>query len=232
METILEAINLKKEYNRHLVLDIENLKIQKGKIVGLIGPNGSGKTIFMRIAAGMLEQSHGSITICGLEPGIATKSMVSFLPETPYLSKWLTIEDSVGFFKDFYADMDDKKALEILQIMKINKKDYVSTLSKGSFDKVALALTLSRKSKLYLLDEPFSGVDRIILREIIDLTMNTLHDDCSIIISTQRISETERVFDDVIFLGNGKIVLSDNAEDLRQKEGKSVDGVFKEVFSC
>lgn len=230
MDNILESKNLSKSYFTKKALNNVNLEIQKGKVVGLLGPNGSGKTTFIKIAAGILRKSSGEILIDGKKPGVETKAVVSYLPDRNYLYKWMKIRDAVELFRDFYDDFDDKKCEELLKFMKLEEESKVTSLSKGMMEKLNLTLVLSRKAKLYILDEPLAGVDPVAREQILDAIINNYSEDCSMIITTHLVKDIERVFDDVAFIKEGEIVLSGNAEDLRCEKGKSIDELFREVF--
>lgn len=230
MESILKVENLTKKYFTKKALDSMNLEIKKGKIVGLLGPNGSGKTTLMNICAGLLRPSSGSILIDGKKPGIYTKSIVSYLPDKNYLYKWMKIKDAIKFYKDFYKDFDEKKCSELLKFMKLCEDDKVTSLSKGMTEKLNLTLTLSRKAKLYILDEPLGGVDPSARQKILDAIIDNYTEDSSMIISTHLVNDIERIFDDVAFISKGKIVLKGEAEQLRMEKGKSIDELFMEVF--
>lgn len=230
MYNILKAENLCKSYFNKKALQGANLTIKQGKILGLLGPNGSGKTTFLKIAAGLLHPTSGSIIIDGQEPGVYTKSIVSYLPDTEYLFKWMKIKDAVGYFKDFYSDFDEKKAAELLEFMKLDMNSSVKSLSKGMKEKLKLTLVLSRKAKLYILDEPLGGVDPTAREKILDAIINNFSEHSSMIITTHLVNDIERIFDDVAFINEGEIVLQGNAEELRQSKNKSIDELYREVF--
>ncbi len=230
MYNVLEAENLCKSYLNKRALQGANLTIQQGKILGLLGPNGSGKTTFLKIAAGILHPSSGKLLIDGKEPGVYTKSIVSYLPDTEYLFKWMKIKDAVQYFKDFYTDFDEKKALALLEFMKLDANSSVKSLSKGMKEKLKLTLVLSRKAKLYILDEPLGGVDPTAREKILDAIINNFSEDSSMIITTHLVNDIERIFDDVAFISDGEIVLQGNAEELRLNKNKSIDELYREVF--
>ncbi|AIF49752.1 ABC transporter ATP-binding protein [Pelosinus sp. UFO1] len=230
MDNILMAENLCKAYFNKKALQGINLTIQQGKIVGLLGPNGSGKTTFLKIAAGILHPSSGQILIDGQKPGVYTKSIVSYLPDTEYLFKWMKIKDAVQYFKDFYSDFDEKKASQLLEFMKLDGNSSVKSLSKGMKEKLKLTLVLSRKAKLYILDEPLGGVDPTAREKILDAIINNFSEDSSMIITTHLVNDIERIFDDVAFISEGEIVLQGNAEELRLNKNKSIDELYREVF--
>jgi ABC-2 type transport system ATP-binding protein len=230
MYNVLEAENLSKSYLNKRALQGANLTIQQGKILGLLGPNGSGKTTFLKIAAGILHPSSGKLLIDGQKPGVYTKSIVSYLPDTEYLFKWMKIKDAVQYFKDFYSDFDEKKAFALLEFMKLDANSSVKSLSKGMKEKLKLTLVLSRKAKLYILDEPLGGVDPTAREKILDAIINNFSENSSMIITTHLVNDIERIFDEVAFISDGEIVLQGNAEELRSNKNKSIDELYREVF--
>ncbi len=230
MAAILEAKNLNKSYFNKNALNNANLTLEKGKVLGLLGPNGSGKTTFIKIAAGILRPSSGELLIDGNVPGVYTKSIVSYLPDKNFLYKWMKVKDAINLFKDFYQDFDYKKCEELLQFMKLDKEMKITELSKGMHEKLNLTLVLSRKAKLYILDEPIAGVDPVARENILDAIINNYNEDSSMIITTHLVKEIERLFDDVAFISNGEIILSGNAEELRTERGVSIDELYREVY--
>lgn len=230
MDILVKASNLKKSYFNKKALNNVNLEIEKGKIVGLLGPNGSGKTTFLKIAAGILKQNSGEILVDGEKPGTYTKSIVSYLPDKDYLFKWMKIKDAISFFNDFYKDFDREKAYEFLKFMDLDENSSVKSLSRGMSEKLYLTLTLSRKAKLYILDEPLGGVDPTTREKILNAILDNYSKDSSMIITTHLISDIERLFDEVVFISNGEIVLQGDAEELRRKKQASIDELYREVF--
>ena len=230
MGSILVSKNLKKAYSGKIALNGLDMDVKLGRIVGLLGPNGSGKTTFMKITAGILRPQVGELLIDGSKVGLYTKSIVSYLPDKDYLYKWMKIDDAVNFYEDFYEDFDKKKAYELLDFMKLDRESKVNSLSKGMMEKLNLTLTISRKAKLYILDEPLGGVDPTTREKIIDTIIQSFREDSSMIISTHQVSAIERLFDDVYFISEGKIVLEGDAEELRNERNMSIDELFREVF--
>jgi len=230
MDNILESKKVCKSYLNKKALRGVDLNITPGKIVGLLGPNGSGKTTFLKIAAGILHPSKGEILIDGHIPGVYTKSVVSYLPDNEYLLKWMKVRDAVMYFKDFYADFDEKKANELLIFMDLDENSTVKSLSKGMKEKLKLTLVLSRTAKLYILDEPLGGVDPTAREKILNAIVNNFSKDSSMIITTHLVNDIERIFDDVAFISDGEIVLHGNAEELRRDKKKSIDELYREVF--
>lgn len=230
MDSVIKITGLTKNYFKKNALDGVDLEVNKGKIVGLLGPNGSGKTTLLKIAAGLLKESGGEIIIDGKAPGVYTKSVVSYLPDSNYLYKWMKIKDAIDFFKDFYKDFDLEKAKSLLDFMGLQEDLKVTSLSKGMLEKLNLTLVLSRKAKLYLLDEPLGGVDPTSREKIIDAILNNYSEDSSMIVTTHLVNDIERLFDEVAFISQGKVVLQGNAEELRREREMSIDELYREVF--
>ena len=232
MEIILECKNLFKSYSGIPALVNFNLTLYSGKIIGLLGPNGSGKTTLIKLAAGLLTPTSGEITVGGLCPGVITKSAVSYLPERTYLNVGLTVDDTVALFRDFYADFDTARAHDLFSKLGIDTSRKIKTLSKGTREKVQLILVMSRRADLYVLDEPIAGVDPAARDYILDVILSNYEPEASILISTHLIADIENILDEVIFIQNGQIRLTASVDDIREKEGKSVDALFREVFRC
>lgn len=231
MTSLIEIKDLTKVYKKKPALDHVSFTAEKGRIIGLLGPNGSGKTTLLKAMNGLLE-TDGSLLIDGNRPGIETKKIVSFLPERSYLDESMKVNKMLAFFKDFYADFDLDKASALLKDMNIDGETKIKQLSKGNKEKVQLILVLSRKAKLYLLDEPIGGVDPAARDYILDLILKMYDPGSTVIISTHLITDVERIFDDVIFLKEGEIVLKGDADMIREEHGKSIDELFREVFQC
>ena len=232
METVRSTSGLSMRYTNKLALDKLTLDLPQGKIVGLLGPNGSGKTTFIKLAAGLLTPTEGTITICGQSIGPATKAIVSYLPDRPYFSRQMTVAQQLDFFQDFYADFDRSRAETMLDALGIRLDAKFRTLSKGTQEKVQLVLVMSRRAKLYLLDEPIGGVDPAARDYILNTIISNYDPRATILISTHLISDVERVLDEFIFLYQGNVVRSGNADETREETGKSLDELFREVFRC
>jgi len=230
MEQILKATQLSKSFYQKKALDKVDINIEKGKIYGILGPNGGGKSTFFKIAAGLLKPSQGEITIDNKKPGVYTKSIVSYLPEVNYLYKWMKIKDTLAFFKDLYTDFDIGRARESLKFMELGEGEKVTSLSKGMMGRLKLTLALSRKSKVYLLDEPLNDIDPISREKIITSILDSYNEEASILINSHLIYYIEKLLDYVFFLSEGRIILSGDAEELRNKRGMSIDKLFQEVF--
>ena len=232
MEFIMTTHNLTKSYGGAPALNNLNIQLPKGKIIGLLGPNGSGKTTLLKLAAGLLTPTSGHIEIDGNYVGTATKAVVSYLPDRTYLRNNQTISQQMDFFEDFYADFDRQRAEQMLMNLGITPDARFGTLSKGNREKVQLVLVMSRRAKLYLLDEPIGGVDPA-ARDYILRTIVTNYDpEATVVISTHLISDVEPVLDGFVFLWNGHVVRSGLVDEVREESGKSLDELFREVFRC
>ena len=231
---VLEVNNLTKSYKKHTpVLSKFNLSIPAGRIVGLLGPNGCGKSTLIKLISGLLQPDSGEILVDGNEIGEKTKAVISYLPERTYFNSWMKIEELVNYFEEFYADFDKIRALNLLEDLGIDRKAKLKSLSKGTKEKVQLILVMSRNAKLYLLDEPIAGVDPAAREYILSTIVSNYNPDASIIITTHLISDVEQVLDDFFFLSfGGEILMSGNAEETRNESGKSLDMLFREVFRC
>lgn len=229
---LIEFRNLSKNYGAKQALIDINLKIEKGKIYGLLGPNGSGKTTLIKIINDLLQPSSGEILIKGKEPGIESKKIISYLPERTYLNMNMKVSELIQFFKDFYQDFDEKKALKLLNKLKINENDKLKNMSKGTKEKVQLVMVMSRKVDLYILDEPIGGVDPASRDYILDTILTNFNEGSSIIICTHLIADIEKILDQVIFINQGKIVLNEDADTIRKKKKTTIDKLFREEFKC
>ncbi len=232
MSALLECKSLTKNFNKVTALSEVNLTLERGKIVGLLGPNGSGKTTLIKLINGLLVPSGGTLEIAGHKPGIETKKLVSYLPEKTYLPDWMRVSDTIAFFKDFYDNFDDRKAYEMLERLHLDPTKRLKSLSKGTKEKVQLILVMSRKADLYCLDEPIGGVDPAARDYILNTIISNYSENATVIISTHLISDIENVLDEVIFIKEGHVTLQASVDDIRTKEKKSIDSLFREVFKC
>lgn len=234
METnnLIKINNLTKLYSNTVALSNVNLELPKGKIIGLLGPNGSGKTTLIKIITNLLSQYQGEVYIDGQKPDVYTKSIISYLPDVNYLDEKWNGNQAIDFFKDFYQDFDENKARSLLNKLEIPVNKRFKELSKGTKEKLQLILVLSRNAKLYIFDEPIAGVDPATRDLIFDLILENYNKEASIIISTHLIAEVERILDEIVFLKNGQVVLSGNAEEIRKENNKSIDELFREIFKC
>ena len=229
---ILECRELTKYFDSSLALDHVSLTVEPGRIVGLLGPNGSGKSTLIKLANGLLVPSSGVVTIDGHAPGPETKELVSYLPERTYLSGWMNVVQLLDFFCDFYPDFDRDAAEHMLTALEISPKLRIRQMSKGTREKVQLILVMSRRARLYLLDEPIGGVDPAARDYILNTIISNYSKDATVVISTHLIEDIEPVLDEAVFLKDGKIFAHRAVDDIRETEGKSVDAYFREVFKC
>lgn len=230
--SLVEFKNLSKNYGIKQALIDANITFEKGKIYGLLGPNGSGKTTMIKIINDLLQPSSGEILINGKEPGIESKKIISYLPERTYLNMNMKVSELIQFFKDFYNDFDEEKAIKLLEKLKINKTDKLKNMSKGTKEKVQLIMVMSRKAELYILDEPIGGVDPASRDHILDTILTNFNEGASIIICTHLIADIEKILDQVIFINQGKIVLNEDADTIRNKKKTTIDKLFREEFKC
>ena len=209
-----------------------NFTVEKGEYVAIMGESGSGKTTLLKIANGLLTPSSGQLLIDGKAPGPDTRRLVSYLPERTYFADWMTALQLLAFFGDFYDDFDRDAAVQMMQRLGIQPKQQIKQMSKGTREKVQLILVMSRKAKLYLLDEPIGGVDPATRDFILNTIISNYNPEAAVVISTHLIADVENILDDVAFLNRGHLLLQSSADELRAREGKSVDAVFREVFRC
>ena len=231
-ENLIEFKNVTKYYGSKLVLNQINLSLKKGRIIGLLGPNGSGKTTMIKIINGLLKSYQGEILIDGKKIGKETKQMISYLPDESYFQDWMKAKDALNLFKDLYTDFQYEHCLELMRSFNLTPDMKIKTMSKGMKEKFQLCLVMSRKAKIYILDEPIAGVDPATREVILDLILNNYDEDALVLISTHLISDLEQIFDEVIFIKNGKLILHENVEILRSERQMSVDELFREVFRC
>lgn len=231
-EELVKCTGLCRSFEAVQALRGVDLSLTSGKIVGLLGPNGSGKTTTIKLLNGLLQPTSGSVLIDGQAPGTYTHSIISYLPDKNYLNDAMKVNDLISFFADFYTDFDRVKANDMLDSLGIDPLNRLKTLSKGNQEKVQLILTMSRKAQLYVLDEPIAGVDPAARDYILSTILSNYSEDASVLLSTHLIADVERVLDEVIFLKEGAMVLHDTVDHIREEHGKSVDALFREVFAC
>jgi len=230
MEYILTTKQLSKYFYQKKALEKVDINIEKGKIYGILGPNGGGKSTLLKLAAGLLKPSGGEITIDNKNPGVYTKSIVSYLPETNYFYKWMRIKDALNFFNDLYVDFDMENAGKSIEFMKLEEKEKITSLSKGMLGRLKLSLALSRNAKLYLLDEPLNGIDPVSREKIITSILDVFNKKSTIIICSHLIYYIEKLLDYIFFISEGQIILEGEAEDLKNERGISIDKLYQEVF--
>ena len=232
MSSLLEVNALTKKYGNVTALNNLSFHLESGRIIGLLGPNGSGKTTLIKIICGLLQPTVGNVFVEGLPVGVESKKVISYLPDTTYLRQSASVQETIDYFCDFYADFDRDRAYDMLGKLGINPLSRLNALSKGTREKVQLILVMSRRADLYILDEPIAGVDPAARDYIINTIITNYDERSSILLSTHLISDVENILDDVIFLKQGNIVRYCGVDEIRSNEGKSVDTLFREVFRC
>lgn len=230
MSAIIKAQGIKKSYGKKVVLDDVNFEIEEGSIVGLLGPNGCGKTTLIKILTGLIKDHTGLIKIANEEPGPYTKSIVAFLPDKSYLPDWMKPTDAIKYFADFYSDFDKTKAERMVRDFGLDPAQRLKTMSKGQQEKLNLILVMCRQAKLYILDEPLGGLDPAARSAILDLIMSNYAQNATVLLSTHLINDVERIFDRVLMISGGKVIVNSHVNEIREK-GQTVEEVFKEVFS-
>ena len=229
---LLECKHLYKEFDNKQILKDINLKLPRGKIIGLLGKNGTGKSTLIKLMNDLLTPTSGEVIINGKTPGVQSKAIIAYLPERTYLDKEMTIKQTVKYFEEFYSNFDSKKAVELLKDLNLDIDKKIAKMSKGMQEKLQLILVMSRKAELYILDEPLGGVDLATRDYILDTILSNFNDGASVIISTHLIADIERILDEVILIDNGEIVVTSSADELRNKEKASIDEIFRRYFKC
>lgn len=229
---LVEFKNVCKKFDNKEILKNINLCIPHGKIIGLLGKNGQGKTTIIKLINDLLTPTSGEILVNGKKIGVESKNIISYLPERSYLDKTMTVNQVVTFFTEFYDDFNEKKARKLLKDLDLDINQKLNKMSKGMQEKVSLVLVMSREAELYILDEPLGGVDPATRDYILNTILTNFKDGASVIISTHLISDIERILDEVIFIENGEIILTSPADELRKKENASIDEVFRRMFKC
>ena len=229
---LLEIKNLNKSFDNKEILKDINLSIQSGKIIGLLGKNGVGKTTLIKLINDLLTPTSGEILIKGQKIGVETKKVISYLPERTYLNKQMKVSEVISYFGDFYDNFDSEKAKKLLKDLDLDINQKLTQMSKGMQEKVQLVLVMSRNADLYVLDEPLGGVDPATRDYILDTILSNFNENASVIISTHLISDIEKILDEVIFIDKGQIVLQSDADKLRNKENASIDEIFRRMFRC
>lgn len=229
---LLECKGVEKSYGNKKVLHQVDFRIDEGRIIGLLGKNGTGKSTLLKLINDLLIPDNGEILFRGTPIGIESKKRIAYLPERTYLDKSMRVSEVLKFFADFYDNFDEEKARGLLKDLSLDENMRLSKMSKGMQEKVQLVLVMSRKADLYVLDEPLGGVDPATRDYILDTILTNFNPGASVLISTHLISDIERILDDVIFIDDGKIVLTENCDTLRSREGASIDEIFRRMFRC
>ena len=228
----IEIHQLTKRFGSLTALDSVDLSLEQGRIIGLLGPNGSGKTTLIKLLNGLLTPTEGEIFINGMKPGIGTKKIVAYLPDRNALPDYMTTDQLIGLYQDFFEDFDKKQAESMIDDLGIDRRQTLKRMSKGTKEKLQLCLVMARNAQVYLLDEPIGGVDPATRDYILRTIISNYNEDALVIISTHLIADIESVIDDVVFLKDGRIVLHETAEHIREEKVESVDQLFREVFKC
>ena len=229
---LVECKKLCKSYDEKQVLKDVSLKIPRGKIIGLLGKNGTGKTTLIKLINDLLTPTSGEVLIKGKKPGVESKDIIAFLPERTYLDREMSVKDAIKYFEEFYTNFDKQKAVKLLKDLDLDMNSKISKMSKGMQEKLQLILVMSRNAELYILDEPLGGVDPATRDYILDTILSNFCEGASVIISTHLIADIERILDEVIFIDKGEIVLTSSADELRNKENASIDEIFRRYFKC
>lgn len=230
MQAIYQVKGLSKRYGRKTALDNISFEVLPGRLVGLLGPNGSGKTTLLKLSAGLLNPTAGQVLIGGQEPGVATKTITAYLPDRMALPVEMRVDDVVELFADFYEDFDMVKASSMLEDLKLDPRQRIGTMSKGTQEKMELCLTMSRAVKLYLLDEPLGGVDPAAREYILNTILRNYNEDAAVVISTHLVEDVERLLDEVLILKEGQLLTHRAADELREESGLSLDEYFRTAF--
>ena len=232
METVLQTYGLTKQYGSFTALSNLDLALERGKIIGLLGPNGSGKTTFIKLCCGLIKPTAGDILICGMPIGVETKKVVSYLPDRSFIPEDMKVNEMLRFFQDFYSNFNVAKAQDMMNRLGINPESKFKTMSKGTKEKVQLCLVMSREADVYLLDEPIAGVDPAARDYILNTIISNYNERAAVVISTHLIADIEPVLDDVVMIQNGMLRLHKSVDAIHNETGKSVDQLFREVYRC
>lgn len=230
MDKILVCKNLKKSYKDTPAIDGLDLEIEKGKVVGLLGPNGSGKSTLLKLIVGLLKKDDGEILIAGDVPSHKTKAKISYLPDSYYLFDNIKVSEAIDMYEDFYKDFDRQKCESLIQLLKIPTDKSTKDLSKGLRERLLISLTLARNAEIYILDEPVDGVDSVAMQAVINIIIDNMGKGKTFIITTHQISDLENLFEDVVFLNRGKVLIHKDANEIREENNLDLSDYYKEVF--
>jgi len=229
---ILKVSDVSKFYGKKQALKNLSFNVENGSITGLLGPNGSGKTTIIKIINSLIDDFSGDVSICGEKIGISVKELISYLPDVDFLRTDIKIKETIEMYGDFFKSFDKVKAREMIKALDLDETLRIKQLSKGNKEKLQLTLTMARQAKLYIFDEPIAGVDPAARDFIIETIIKNYHEEGSILLSTHLIRDIEHIIDKVIFIKEGEKVLDDDSENIRIKNNKSIDSLFREVFKC
>lgn len=229
-EALLKVRNLKKSYGNHQVLHGVSFDVPKGSIVGLLGPNGCGKSSMIKVIVGLINDYEGEVLINGQKPGVESKKVVAYLPERNYLAPWMTPKQAINYMADFYKNFNKEKAIAMAQTFDLDLKQKIKTMSKGQQEKLQLLLVMCRNARIYILDEPMGGVDPAARDFILETILKNRPEGSTILMSTHLIQDVEEIFDSILMIRQGQIRIQDSVENLT-KDGKTINDLFKEVFS-
>lgn len=227
---MLDSIDLVKKYGGKLALNHFTMSVEDGHIYGLLGPNGSGKSTWMKIAAGLIIPDQGQITLDGTRVGTETKRYIAYMPTEPFFYSYMKVRDIADYYGDFFDDFDGRRFEELIGKMNLNMQMKVRTLSSGMMAKLKIAVTLSRRARIYLLDEPLNGIDLLAREEIIQTILECADDHSAIVISSHLIEELEKIIDYAAFIKEGQIVFSGDVEGIRQQKGESVVDLYRNIY--
>lgn len=230
--SLVEFKNVYKAYGKKEILKDVSFNIESGKIIGLLGKNGAGKSTIIKLLNDLITPTSGEVLFSGLKPGVESKSRISFLPEKTYLDRSMKVSEVFKYYGEFFNDFNVDKARKLLKDLSLNEEDYLIKMSKGMLEKLQLILTMSRDADLYVLDEPLGGVDPATRDYILDTILSNFKEGSSVIISTHLIADIEKILDEVILINNGEIILHENADKLRQTNNASIDEIFRGMFKC
>ncbi len=231
-QSFIDIKNLTKKFGSKTVLKDVSINLNKSGVVGLLGPNGSGKTTIIKILNGLYHSYQGDVQVNGNNLGKYSRQAISYLPDEVYFADWMLVKDIVKYFNDIYSDFDLEKAMMLLDRLSLSEKTKIKTLSKGMKERLQLVLVMSRRAKIYILDEPIGGVDPATRELILKIITENAQSDSLVLLSTHLISDIESIFDEVIFLKEGEILLQKNTQELIRERGMSVNEIFKEEFKC
>lgn len=227
---IVVAEGVQKSYGKTKALDNFSLNIERGKVVGILGPNGTGKTTFLKSLAGLVKIDQGNLRIDGYRPSVKTKALVSFLPDSNYLFEGFTVKEAVDIFRGFFSDFNDEKRKALFSKMNITEDMKISDLSKGYVERLNVALVMSRDSKLFILDEPIGGVDPLAREMILDAIIENVGD-ATLVLTTHLIDEMEKILDYVVYIDDGKVILEGETDQIIEEQGMLLEDVYKSLYS-